>query len=109
MRVGLGQGVAVVLGSALLGCTFVVAPTCMALAGLDDDEISTAEAECSGAPRSGVTACSPGECGPEQYCDESSGERVCRPGCASDENCSSMQRCVRSGEAAIGRCEACRE
>jgi hypothetical protein len=122
-QLGRARGwIALALGMPLLGCTVFVAPTCMAVLGLDgghdEDEAhgedggprASAEPACPGAQhRTGSTECFPGECGPGQYCDDRSLPSVCHPGCTSDANCGADDTCVRVGDAAIGRCEPCRE
>lgn len=108
------------LAMSVLGCEVTLAPTCNArgevvVDGTERDVAvertqSSEAASCPGAPRSGITECFPGECGPGQFCDERSGGIAeCRPGCTTDQGCGPRDVCVRAAGSAIGRCEPCAE
>jgi hypothetical protein len=109
----------ILLIACVAACEVTLSPTCNAQGEVvvdDSDRDGVVErseagsdaAVCPGRPRSGITECFPGECGPGQFCDERSGGIAeCRPGCTSDEGCGSRDVCVRQDGSAIGRCEPC--
>ena len=100
---------------AVAGCELTCAPTCSPRGEIEMNQgVSPAPdasaRACPGTPRSGITECFPGECGPGQFCDERAGSHgSCRPGCTSDQGCGPRDVCVREASSAIGRCEPCAE
>lgn len=98
----------------LAGCQWQLQPSCAVQHHEASDSAPTitttttteVAATCPGPARTGDSPCFFHDCSAGMYCDDVR-TPDCRPGCASDEDCGPRDTCVRTGTAALGRCESC--